>query len=141
MMATTARQLSLFKGRKQKGVKPPLPLEFATQCAIADTLRRACVAGWLWSHFPSGENRDAGTGARLKRMGLKKGWADLLLISPEGVHHWLELKRGKAPLTEEQEAFRDACWARGVAWSVARSYDEAIAQLSSWGALRVAVTA
>lgn len=139
-MTTTARQLSLFMGRTRRA-KEPLPLEFETQCAIADALRRGCAPGWVWSHFPSGENRSAATGGRLKRMGLQKGWPDLLLISPEGRHHWIELKRGKAPLTDEQEAFRDNARAVGVPWALARSFDEAIAQLSSWGALRLTVSA
>ena len=135
------RQLSLFKGRRQRGETPPLPLEFRTHVAVADALRVGCVAGWLWTHFPAGEHRDEATGARLKRMGLQKGWPDFLLIDSTGKHHWLELKRGKAPLTKEQEAFRDACQARGVAWAVARSFDEAIVALTLWGALRLRVSA
>ena len=30
------RQLSLFKGKRQKGIAPPLPLEFATHATLAD---------------------------------------------------------------------------------------------------------
>jgi hypothetical protein len=35
-------------------------------------------------HFPTGEKRDASTGAKLKRMGTKPGWPDLILVSPSG---------------------------------------------------------
>lgn len=113
----------------------PQPLEFLSHIAVADALRAAARPRWLWSHFPAGEHRNAATGARLKRMGLQRGWSDFILISPEALVHWLEMKRGKAPLTEDQEAFRNACWSLGVPWAVARSVDEALAQLVDWGAL------
>lgn len=113
----------------------PQPLEFVSHIAVADHLRAACKPRWLWSHFPAGEHRNAATGARLKRMGLKRGWSDFVLISPFALVHWLEMKRGKAPLTEDQEAFRDACREIGVPWALARSVDEALAQLVDWGAL------
>jgi hypothetical protein len=38
--------------------------------------------GVLWSHFPSGESRDARTGAKLKHMGLQPGWPDFIIIVP-----------------------------------------------------------
>jgi len=138
---SATRQLSLFKSRRQRGVRPPDPIERQTHIAVADALRAGCAPGWLWTHFPAGEHRDKATGGLLQRMGLQKGWSDFLLVSPEGIHHWLELKRGKAPLTEEQGAFLEACRARGVPCAVARSFDEAIAILQRWGALRLRVSA
>lgn len=117
------------------------PLEVQTHIAVADALRAGAVAGWLWSHFPAGELRDERTGALLLRMGLQRGWLDFLLIAPNGRHHWLELKRGKASLTGDQEAFVGALQARGVPWAVARSVDEAIGTLRMWGALRLRVAA
>jgi hypothetical protein len=120
---------------------PPEPLEVRTHVAVADALRVGAQPGWLWSHFPAGEHRDEKVGAKLKRMGLKKGWSDFLLISPEGRHHWLELKRGKAALTDEQQEFMLACEERGVPHAVARSFDEAIRVLTSWGACRLRVAA
>jgi len=138
---TSARQLSLFRAGRRPARKPPLPIERRTHIALADALRAGCMPGWLWTHFPAGEHRDEATGALLKRMGLQKGWPDFLLIDSTGKHHWLELKRGKAPLTKEQEAFRDACQARFVTWAVARSFDEAITVLQRWGAIRLRVSA
>lgn len=46
------------------------------------------------------------------------------------------MKRGKARLTEEQAAFSLAMLARGVPAEVARSQDEAVDILGTWGALR-----
>ena len=68
-------------------------------------------------------------------MGLQPGFFDLLFISPTGIHHWLELKRGNAPLTVEQTAFELAMRLRGVPVFVARSYTEAVEVLKAWGAL------
>jgi hypothetical protein len=120
-------------------LKLPQPLEFETHVSIADALRLAVVPGWLWTHFPAGEKRDMRTAARLKRMGLNRGFADFLLIDPEGLHHWLELKRGKAPLTSDQEAFGEAMRARRVPYAVVRSFEEAVDQLHEWQALRAEV--
>jgi hypothetical protein len=61
---------------------------------------------------------------------------DFLLISPSGQHHWLELKRGAAPLTEAQRAFIDELTERAVPWAVARDYDAAVRQLRAWGAVK-----
>jgi hypothetical protein len=117
-------------------LKLPLPLEYETHVSVADALRLAIVPGWLWTHFPAGEKRDVRTAARLKRMGLNRGFADFLLIDPSGLHHWLELKRGKASLTSDQEAFGEAMMERGVPYAVARSFEDAVDQLHVWRALR-----
>ena len=113
---------------------PPAP-ERRTHIAIADTLRADCRPGWWWSHIPSGEYRTENTGALLKRMGLKPGMSDFLLIDPLGEHHWLELKRGASPLSEHQTDFLGMLRQRGVKCAVARSYADAIDTLKAWGVL------
>lgn len=95
------------------------------------------MPGWLWTHIGHGEKRDKVTAARLQRMGLQPGWPDFILIAPTGVHYWLELKRGRARLTVDQEAFHIAMLKREVPCRVARSFEEAIAILTDWGAIRV----
>jgi len=113
----------------------PPALERRTHIAIADLLRQAAGAGWWWSHIPSGEHRTEQTGALLQRMGLKPGMLDFLLISPAGAHHWLELKRGLAPLTDGQIEFTAELRRRGVPYYIARDYDAAVRQLKLWGVL------
>lgn len=120
-------------GRRARRI--PQPIERHTHIAIADLLRLACKPGWWWSHIPSGEYRTDKTGALLQRMGLKAGMLDFLLIDSAGVHHWLEIKRGNAPLTYGQAVFIAELTARGVPFHVARSYDAAVKQLKEWGAL------
>jgi len=131
------RQLHLFRSSRQRGLRLPQPREEETHRAVAKLLRRWKNPGWLANHFPAGELRDKATAGKLKGMGLVPGWADFVLIGPDGRHYWLELKRGSAPLSEAQKEFRDGMWERGVAYAVARSLDEAISVLSDWGAIRV----
>lgn len=121
--------------KRQPVRRLPPALERRTHIALADLLRASCRPGWIWSHIANGEHRSPQTGALLKRMGLRRGLFDFLLISPDGVHHWLELKRGNAPLTDDQEAFAAALRRCGVAYFVARDYDAAVRQLQAWGVL------
>jgi hypothetical protein len=109
--------------------------EKGMQIAVADALRVACASGWLWTHFPAGELRHPAVAGQLKAMGLNPGWPDIMLLSPLGLFHALELKNGNKPLSTAQEAFRDACVARRVPWAVARSVDEALRVLTRWGAI------
>lgn len=114
----------------------PAPLERRIHIAVADRLRAECQPHWWWSHIGHGEKRSAETAALLQRMGLKPGLFDFLLISPAGVHHWLELKRDHhAAVTAGQEDFTAMLRERGVPFRIARSYDAAIEQLQQWGAL------
>jgi len=68
-------------------------------------------------------------------MGTQRGMLDFMFISPTGAHHWMELKRGNAPLTDAQKAFIEELNQRDVPWFVARDYESAIAQLKRWGVL------
>ena len=133
-----SRQLHLFKGPRQRGVKAPPPLEFPLQCMVADTLRRWATPGWLWTHMPMGELRQPITAARLQRMGVTRGWPDFLLLAPHrGGAHWLELKRPKlGKVTDEQAEFAFWCGANGYQHAFADNYADAVAALIQWGAVR-----
>lgn len=113
----------------------PPALERRTHIAIADLLRATCRPDWIWSHIANGEHRSEQTGKLLKRMGLRRGLLDFLLISPVGAHHWLELKRHLEPLSDEQEWFVAELRKRRVPYYVARDYDSAVRQLKAWGVL------
>ena len=86
-------QLNLFKSKRQRGTMPPPPLEFALHCAVADTVRRWILPGWIWTHFPAGEARPSEiirgkrvslTGARLQRMGLNTSFPDFQFFHIKG---------------------------------------------------------
>jgi hypothetical protein len=139
-MKATLPILMLAEGLKPRARRAPrtAPKEYRLQTDVADVLKDYALPEWRWSHFPAGERRDVRTGARLKRMGLQRGWPDFQLVSPRGLFHALELKRLGEDLTDEQQDFQLWCCRFGVPHSVAYSFDEALAALSHWGCLRIA---
>jgi hypothetical protein len=140
-LSATPPLLMLCEGLKPRPRKAPLarPKECKLQCTVAELLRCHALPSWRWTHFPAGEWRGIITGARLKRMGLQRGFPDIQLISPAGLFHGLELKRAGENLTDDQEAFQLWCVAHGVPHSVAYSIDEALAVLAAWGCLRIKI--
>ena len=97
-MPTQARQLSLFRSRKQRGVVVPGPSEFQVHVAVADVLRRWSLPSVEWTHVPLGELRTAATAGRLARMGTRRGWADFQIFHIDGRVCFLEIKRPGAKL-------------------------------------------
>ena len=140
-MSATPSLLKLMTGSKARPRKVPqtAPKEYRLQTDVADVLKDHALPTWRWSHFPAGERRDVITGARLKRMGLQRGWPDFVLVSPHGAFHGLELKRLGEDLTDEQLDFQLWCIRHGVAHSVADSFDLALAALDAWGCLRIRI--
>ena len=76
-------------------------------------------------------------GAILAGMGTRPGVADFPLVLPGGRAAFLELKRAKGRLSPAQLEFRSACLTAGAVYEVARSTDEAIEVLRSWGAVPI----
>lgn len=106
--------------------------EFRLTCVVADYLALAYPRELPWSHWPAGEARSEVTGARLKRMGVKRGWPDFILNLPGGRVGYIELKTPSGRLSPEQQAFRDAVAINGARWSLCRSLDDVKATLSTW---------
>jgi hypothetical protein len=130
------RQLSLFKSKRQRGVKPPPPREFGTHAALTDTLRICCSKQWRYTHIPLGELRDKATAARLKRMGVTPGWPDFLFAGPRGRVVWLELKRaGTMRFSEDQLALQPWLVASGHEYIAANSLKQAVESLQAMGVL------
>jgi len=115
--------------------------EFKFACVIADYLSRALPTRALWTAFPAGEKRSAVTGARLKRMGMQRGWPDIIVIL-DGKTFGIELKAGKGKLSDVQLAVADAFVANGAPWVCARSTQEVEAFLTEQGVqLRARISA
>src|SRR5262245_54093976 len=133
-------QMSLFKSKRQRGVKAPTATEYEIHCAVADTLRRWVTPGWRWTHIASGEWRHPQTAMRLKRMGVQVAWPDLILLSPiPSKTHFLELKRRGQKLSVYQQSFRQWCLDNEVQHAWADNYKDAIDILKNWGAVRAVV--
>lgn len=131
-----ALQASLFKGKRQRGERPPAALEFRTCCALADTLDRFLTPGWRYTHLPFGENRSASTGARLKRMGTRRGWPDYLFCGPGRALLFLEMKRKGGRPSPDQVAVAAHLAHCGFDYLCAQSYQDAVAALVARGILR-----
>lgn len=78
---------------------------------------------------------------KMKRLGVLAGIPDLVIIEPGGRVYLLELKSGTGSLTESQKEIREHCDANSIPWASARSYDEAIVWLKTWGLIKARVAA
>ena len=134
----TARQIDLFTRRPRK--LPPAP-EFSTHVMLADVLDRWRSPGRRFTHFPAGELRNKITAARLKCMGVKPGWPDLILLSPTSLAHFLELKRRGERLSDHQAEFADWCAVHNYPFACCDDFDSALASLKDWGAVRGSIHA
>jgi hypothetical protein len=131
-----ARQLSLFKSRRQRGTAPPAPSEYQLHCAVADTVRRWIMPGWIFTHIASGEKRDQVTAARLKRMGVVGGFPDLIFFSDVGLVCAIELKAKGGKLSEAQAAVKLHLEQAGHGYLCSDDYRDVIETLKGWGVLR-----
>jgi hypothetical protein len=73
-------------------------------------------------------------------MGLQRHWADFIFLSPNGLAHFLELKRLGKKLNDGQKDFRLRCIARGNPYEIAWTIDEALLILEKWKCLNVQYT-
>lgn len=136
-MPSLSPLLQLAEGRRARPRKAPTQpqSELHLHIAIVEILRRFCRADWIFFHCPNGELRDPRAAAKLRAMGVRPGVPDLLLIDPDGRLRCLEFKARGGRLSDSQEAFRAFCIARGVAYVVAYSLDEALVAFETWGCL------
>lgn len=130
---------SLFAKTRRKtppAFKPEPETEDKLHKSVAVVLRDYVKPDWRWTSFPAGEKRDAITGARLKSMGLMRGWPDIQLISPEGIYHGLELKRSGGKLSEAQIEFQTWANRLGIPHAVCFDLPGVLDTLGKWNALR-----
>lgn len=111
------------------------PAEEAIQRAVVELLERAAVPGLVWTHIPSGEARGPGVGGKLKGMGVKPGWPDLLLFRGRRLYG-LELKSLSGRLGDSQRDVLQALADQGAMVAVAYGVDDAVACLKGWGLVR-----
>jgi hypothetical protein len=69
--------------------------------------------------------------AKLKRMGLRPGVADIVIIR-KGRAYFLELKTEEGVQSERQSAFQADCFYVGAEYAIARSFEEAQKIVKEW---------
>jgi hypothetical protein len=109
--------------------------ELQIHACVVQHLRLRARPDVLWLHPANGERRDPITGAKLKRLGVLAGAADLLLWH-QGNAFALELKAPGGRLSESQLEFLARFNDAGGHSAVAEGIDRAIAVLESWNLLR-----
>jgi len=116
----------------------PDPLEADIQIQLVQYLALAALSrGFLfWSTPNEGMGNARGGGGigrmlKLKRMGLRSGVADLVIIK-DGHVYFLELKRRLAKQSANQLVFEADAIRAGAEYAVAHSFDEAVNVLKAW---------
>ena len=85
-------------------------------------------------HIPNEGKRSLSYAARMKRMGLRSGFPDLLVPLARGGYHglFIEMKYGKNKTTKEQKEWLELLSAEGYACAVCYNAAEAIKTIESY---------
>jgi hypothetical protein len=123
---------------KLMGAKPARnDAEARLQAAIIEHIKLRVRKGVLWFHVPNGEHRSKSTGAKLKRMGVRPGVADLVFVlPPNGEVCFLELKADAGRPSDAQLVFADACEAAGATYAIAWDLEHALTLLEAWRVIK-----
>jgi hypothetical protein len=100
--------------------------EHQEQCAYFRWVAYAYPKKLIFA-IPNGGNREAKTGAMMKREGVKAGIPDIMVASANGVYHglFIEMKAAKGRLSESQKAVMEQLLGEGYLIEVCRSWQEA----------------
>lgn len=121
------------KGFKRRRSRP----EELLQQSVAKYLNvLACQGHLLWFHVPNGGKRHILEAVKMKRMGVKAGVPDLVVIPKNGPVCFIELKAEDGDTTELQEFWIKSLPDYGCPVSVCRSLDEVRQFLFELGVVR-----
>lgn len=109
------------------------PSEAVIQATVVQHLEARGRPDMYWFHVPNGEHRHAATGAKLKKMGVKAGVPDLVLVIG-GKAIFLELKRNRGRVSTVQSATKVKIEMAGGEWRIAYGLDAALSELTAIGA-------
>ena len=125
----------------------PMVAEDDLHAAVAQALDVLLMPPATWTTFPAGNIELTGqAAAKLARLGLKRGWPDVLVL--HGTLYGIELKRvdgvlsrtrtvrtrrGSLRVVEGQRDTFPRLEAAGMVIAVCRSVDAVLAQLAAWG--------
>lgn len=109
--------------------------EDAIQIALLEWLRLYDRRAWEFTHHsPNGGYRNPVTAARLKAMGVRRGFPDITIWLPRGGFHGLaiELKAGRNKATAEQIGWLDHMGSIGWLATVCVGFDAARQTISDY---------
>lgn len=108
--------------------------EYGLHTFVVDALRLYAAPGVIYFHPANEGPRSPRYAAKLKRMGVLAGVADLVIVV-EGKACFLELKSAKGKLSPAQKAFRQASASASAPYAIASTPEQACNVLLEWGAL------
>lgn len=110
------------------------PKEDELQASIATMLNHILRPPVIWSHFPSGGYYlTPAARARLYRLGLTRGWPDIMIALPAGKVLWLEVKSEVGRLEKEQVLRHGQLENLGHPVEVVRSPEDVVMALDRHG--------
>ncbi len=109
--------------------------EARLQRAVVQHLLLAGHGDVVWFHVPNGMKSTGRHVNNMKRMGLRPGVADLVILA-DGKAYCMELKAKGGKQTVEQIAFQEACELAGVPYVVCDNLQAAITVLRDWKLIR-----
>lgn len=117
--------------------RPARPIsEHQLQVQVAAYLDSALPTRGCWWTSIDSAGRGAIAGARMKRRGVRRGTADIMIVSDHRKPSstiWVELKSATGRLTPEQKVFRDCVEQAGHLYVVARSVEAVAIMLVAAG--------
>jgi hypothetical protein len=117
--------------RDSRALETESVTEAHLQTVIHDLLCVIGRRGWMWVSI-NNNPRNAVHGSKLKRMGCRAGFPDMLLIDPQGKHYQLELKTETGRASPAQLEWQAEMKARGVPCEIVKGWDEAYDVLTKW---------
>jgi len=105
----------------------PKVSEHVHQCHYFNWIRYA-HPNILAFAIPNGGNRDAITGAILKREGVTPGIPDIMIARANGVYHglFIELKTETGRMTESQKAIKEKLESEGYKVEMCQGWEQAV---------------
>ena len=97
--------------------------EHEIQCAICQVLDAHKI---LYFAVPNGGKRSITTACRLKKEGVKSGVSDLVLLLPNAVTVFVEVKTAKNRQQDTQKTFQSNVEKLGFKYLIWRSVDDAV---------------
>lgn len=110
--------------------------EHQLQMRVLDHLTVHGRRDLYWFAIPNGGLRHPGVAKKLKAEGVKPGAPDLCVMLENGRVGWLELKAARGVLSDQQLGFAARADRLGHFWAVARTLEQAVETLTSWGVMR-----
>lgn len=115
-------------------MRPRANINITEEAVTVAVVEYCSLRGVPVAHVPNEGKRSPQMGARLKKMGMQKGFPDLVIPLPRGNYHglYIELKVGYNKTTADQKRWLTKLNANGYAATACWGMDEAINTINTY---------